>query len=153
MAPIVSEVDVARPPEEVFRYATDPARFGEWQSGVVSAHIEGDGAQAVGSRCVMTRRIGGSDRTSTSEITELSPPRTWTVCGIDGPVRADVTVIVDPRQDGTKAHVTIEVDFRGSGMGKLILPMVLREARKEVPQSCQQLKSRLESGSAAPAEP
>jgi hypothetical protein len=101
MAPIVSEVDVARPPEEVFRYATHPARFGEWH----------------------------------------------------GPVRADVAVIVDPSQDGTQAHVTIEVDFRGSGMGKLILPMVLREARKEVPQSCQQLKFRLESGLAAPAEP
>ncbi len=87
MAPIVSEVDVARPPDEVFRYVTDPARFGEWQSGVISAHIEGGAPQAVGSRCVMTRRIGGSDRTSTSEITELSP------------------------------HVTIQVDFRGQGTG------------------------------------
>jgi uncharacterized protein YndB with AHSA1/START domain len=37
----VSEVDVARPPGEVFSYVTDPARFGEWQSGVVSAHLEG----------------------------------------------------------------------------------------------------------------
>ena len=90
MAPIVSEVDVARPPEEVFRYVTDPSRFGEWQSGVVSAHIDPDGPQEVGSRCVMTRRIGGTDRTTTSEITELSPPRTWAIRGIDGPVRADV---------------------------------------------------------------
>ncbi len=62
-------------------------------------------------------------------------------------------VAVDPRQDGTQAHVTIQVDFRGYGMGKLIMPMVVREARNEVPQSCQQLKSRLESGSGAPAEP
>jgi len=151
MAPIVSEVDIARPPEEVFRYATDPARFGEWQSSVISAHIEGDGPQAVGSRCVMTRRIGGSDRTSTSEITELSSPRTWVIRGIDGPVRADVAVIVDPRQDGTQAHVTIQVDFRGHGMGKLIVPVVLREAGKEVSESCQQLKSRLETGSGTAA--
>ena len=153
MAPIVSEVDVARPPEEVFRYVTDPSRFGEWQSGVVSAHIDPDGPQAVGSRCVMTRRIGGTDRTTTSEITELSPPRTWTIRGIDGPVRADVAVAVDPRQDGTQAHVTIQVDFRAYGMGKLIMPMVVREARKEVPESCELLKSRLESGSGAAAEP
>ena len=151
MAPIVSEVDIARPPDEVFRYATDPARFGEWQSSVISAHIEGDGPQAVGSRCVMTRRIGGSDRTSTSEITELTPPRMWAVRGIDGPVRADVTVLVDPRLDGTQAHVTIQVDFRGHGMGKLIVPMVFREAGQEVSESCQQLKSRLETGPAAAA--
>ena len=153
MAPIVSEVDVARPPEEVFRYVIDPSRFGEWQSGVVSARIDPDGPQAVGSRCVMTRRIGGSDRTSTSEVTEISPPRKWVIHGIDGPIRADVMVAVDPRQDGTQAHVTIQVDFRGYGMGKLIMPMVVREARNEVPQSCQLLKSRLENGSGAPAAP
>jgi uncharacterized protein YndB with AHSA1/START domain len=153
MAPIVSEVDVTRPPEEVFRYVTDPSRFGEWQSGVVSAHIDPDGPQEVGSRCVMTRRIGGSDRTTTSEITELSPPRTWTIRGIDGPIRADIAVAVDPRQDGTQAHVTIQVDFRAYGMGKLVMPVVVREARKEVPESCELLKSRLENGSGAAAEP
>ena len=150
MAPIVAEVDVARPPDEVFRYVTDPSRFGEWQSGVVSAHIEGDGAPAVGSLCIMTRRIGGSNRTSTSEITQLSPPRTWAIRGIDGSIRANVTVTVDPRQDGTQAHVAIHLDFLGHGMGKLIVPMAVREARKEVPQSCQKLKSRLESGSGDP---
>ncbi len=72
----------------------------------------------------------------------------WAVRGIDGPVRADVTVLVDPRLDGTQAHVTIQVDFRGHGMGKLIVPMVFREAGQEVPESCRQLKSRLETGPA-----
>jgi carbon monoxide dehydrogenase subunit G len=146
VAPIVSEVDVARPPDEVFRYVTDPSRFGEWQSGVVSAHIEGDGPPAVGSLCIMTRRIGGSDRTSTSEITELSPPRRWAIRGIDGPIRANVTVTVAARQADEGAHVAIEVDFQGYGMGKMILPVVVREARKEVPESVQKLKSRLEAG-------
>jgi len=145
VAPIVTEVDVARPPDEVFRYVTDPSRFGEWQSGVVSAHIEGNG-QAVGSRCVMTRRIGGRDRTSTSEITQISPPRKWAIHGIDGPIRADVTVTVDPRQDGTQAHVAIELDFHGYGIGKMILPMVVRQAHTEARQSSQKLKSRLEAG-------
>jgi uncharacterized protein YndB with AHSA1/START domain len=145
VAPIVAEVDVARPADEVFQYVTDPARFGEWQSGVVSAHIEGAGPQAVGSLCVMVRRIGGSDRASTSKITELSPPHRWAIQGIDGPIRANVAVTVDPRQDGAQAHVAIELDFTGHGVGKLILPVVIREARKEVPESCQKLKSRLES--------
>jgi len=144
VAPIVVEVDVARPPDEVFRYVTDPSRFGEWQEGVVSAHIEGDG-QAIGARCIMTRRIGGKDRTSTSEITQLSPPRTWAIHGIDGPVRADVSVTVDPRQDGSQSHVAIQLDFRGYGIGKLIVPVMLPEARKETLQSCQKLKNVLES--------
>jgi uncharacterized protein YndB with AHSA1/START domain len=31
MAPIVSTIDVARPPADVFSYVTDPSGFHEWQ--------------------------------------------------------------------------------------------------------------------------
>jgi len=143
---VAADVAISRPPAEVFSYVTDPARFGEWQSGVVSGHIEGDQPPRVGSRCIMTRRIGGSDRTSTSEITELAPPRTWAIRGLDGPVRADVKVSVDPVNDGQGSHVAIQLDFHGHGMGRMLMPMVMRQAREEVPRSCQKLKARLEGG-------
>jgi uncharacterized protein YndB with AHSA1/START domain len=145
MAPIVAQVNVDRPPAEVFAYATDPSRFGEWQSGVVSGHIEGDGPTRVGSKCVMTRRVGGSVRTSVSEVTEVSPPRSWAVHGLDGPVRADVSVTVDPVSDGLGSHVTIRLDFRGYGAGAMLMPLVMRQARKEVPRSCENLRRRLET--------
>jgi hypothetical protein len=61
-----------------------------------------------------------------------------------------VSVTVEPRQDGTEAHVALELEFRGSGFGKLIVPVVIREARKEVPLSCQKLKARLENGPDVP---
>jgi hypothetical protein len=146
MTLVVSDVVIARPPAEVFPYVTDPSRFGEWQSGVVAGHVEGDGPPGVGSKCVTTRRIGGANRTSTAEITQLTPPRAWAVHGIDGPIRADVNVTVDPVGDGAASHVTIKVDFHGYGIGKILLPMVVRQARGENPRSCQNLKTRLESG-------
>jgi uncharacterized protein YndB with AHSA1/START domain len=31
----VSTIEIARPPQEVFTYVTDPARFAEWQYDVV----------------------------------------------------------------------------------------------------------------------
>lgn len=31
-------LEVDRPPAEVFQYATDPAKFHEWQQGVVSGN-------------------------------------------------------------------------------------------------------------------
>jgi uncharacterized protein YndB with AHSA1/START domain len=43
MPPIVSSIDIARPPDEVFAYATDPSRFAEWQRDVVRVRIEGHG--------------------------------------------------------------------------------------------------------------
>lgn len=72
----------------------------------------------------------------TSEITHIDPPRTWGVRGIDGPIRATVNVTVDPLDDGRRARVTksIELDFEGHGIGKLLVPLVVRrEARKEMP--------------------
>ncbi len=145
MAEIVSRVDIGRGADEVFAYVTDPSRFGEWQDGVVEAHIEGDGTQRAGSLCVMTRQIGGKDRTSTSEITEISPPRTWAIRGIDGPIRVNVRVSVDPIGDGTRSRVTIRVEFTGYGIGRLIVPVAIGQARKEVPESCEKLKKRLEN--------
>jgi hypothetical protein len=129
----------------VFAYATDPSRFGEWQSGVASGHIEGDGPTQVGSKCIMTRRVGGTMRTSVSEVTDVSPPRSWAVRGLDGPVRADVSVTVDPVDDGAGSRVTIRLDFHGYGAGAMLVPLVLRQARKEVPRSCENLRRRLEN--------
>ena len=142
MAPIVSDIDIARPPDGVFAYATDPLRFKEWQRGIVGVRTEG--TVGVGGRCIITRRIAGSERSSTSEITEFSPPAAWAVHGIDGPIRADVKIRIEPRGGGSQSHLTINLDFAGFGVGKMILPMVVRQARKEVPQNCQKLKELLE---------
>jgi hypothetical protein len=38
MPAIVTIAEIGRPAAEVFAYATDPARFSEWQQGVVEGH-------------------------------------------------------------------------------------------------------------------
>jgi hypothetical protein len=58
MAAIVGSIEIARRPEDVFAYATDSSRFPEWQASVVSVRQEGPGPLAVGSRAVVTRRLG-----------------------------------------------------------------------------------------------
>jgi hypothetical protein len=75
-------VEVERPADQAFAYATDPAKFSEWQGGVVSGSMESIGTPAVGDHCRMTRRIGGADRPSTSVPVRLDPPGAWSVHGI-----------------------------------------------------------------------
>lgn len=150
MAPIVTSADIDRPASEVFAYATDPARFSEWQKGVVDGHMDGpangSGAPGVGAKCVTTRRIGGADRPSTSELVHSGPPRTWGVRGTDGPIRAAVDVLVEPITD-SRSRLTISVDFAGHGIGKVLVPlMVRREARKEMPDNMAALKQKMEAG-------
>jgi uncharacterized protein YndB with AHSA1/START domain len=144
VAPIVSITDIARPPEEVFSYITDPARFSEWQQGVTGGQLEGDGPPSVGSICTMTRRMGGAEHTITSEITEISPPKMWVVRGIDGPIRATISVAVEPLDKSQRSRVTVQLDFEGHGISKLITPMVVRQAQKEAITNSRKLKERLE---------
>jgi hypothetical protein len=152
MAPITVSIDVDRPAEELFAYATDPSRFSEWQKGVVSGHMESGGTTQVGDRCVSTRRIGRADRASTSTVTRYEPPRQWSVRGIDGPIRAMVDVVVEPRS-ATSAHLTISLEFEGHGIGRLLVPLlVTREARHEMPANLAALKARLEDEDAASRE-
>jgi uncharacterized protein YndB with AHSA1/START domain len=145
MAPLVSTIDITRPQDEVFAYVTDPATFAEWQAGVLGGSIEGGAAPAVGSKCITTRRIGGAQRESTSKITTLDPPTSWAVRGVDGPIRAIVNVTVEPL-NGARSWVTIELDFEGHGIGKLLVPLVVRrQARNEMPSNCRRLKQRIEA--------
>ncbi|WP_208874950.1 SRPBCC family protein [Streptomyces armeniacus] len=58
MAPIVSEIEIDRPPEAVFAYATDPLRFAEWQNDVVEVRLAGGGPPGVGTRFTTVRRVG-----------------------------------------------------------------------------------------------
>jgi len=146
MPPIVSRVEITRPPDEVFTYVTDPSRFPEWQHDVVSVRIEGDGRPGVGSRFTTTRRIGGVERTMTQEITEVSPPRSWVVHGVDGPIRPNANVTVEPLDDGARSRVTFALDFEGHGIGKPLLPAVRRQTLKVAPTSYRNLKERLERG-------
>jgi uncharacterized protein YndB with AHSA1/START domain len=144
MPPIVTTAEIGRPAIEVFAYATDPARFSEWQKGVVDGHMDGP-ADMAGATCKMTRRIGGANRTSTSELVHVDPPRSWRVEGRDGPVRAAVDVLVEPVTDA-RSRLTITVDFTGHGIGKLMVPFMVRpEARKEMPENMAALKRRMEA--------
>jgi uncharacterized protein YndB with AHSA1/START domain len=148
MPPIVTTAEIERPASEVFAYATDPARFSQWQKGVVDGHMDGPagGTPAVGTKCVTTRRIGGANRPSTSELTHIDPPRAWGVRGTDGPIRAAVDVLVEP-VTGSRSRLTISVDFTGYGIGKILVPlMVRREARKEMPANMTALKHKMEAG-------
>jgi uncharacterized protein YndB with AHSA1/START domain len=146
MAPITRSIEIARRPEDVFAYLDDLERHGEWQSEIVSARVDTEGPTRVGSRATETRRVGKREQTMTYEVTEHDPPRVFAFHGIDGPVRVVGRGTVEPVGDGSSSRVTIVLDFEGHGMGKLLLPIVRRQARKAVPKNQQRLKERLEGG-------
>jgi uncharacterized protein YndB with AHSA1/START domain len=145
MSPITSHIEIARPAEEVFAYATDPSRFCQWQDDVVSVTVEAGQAPGVGSRFTTIRRMGRGERAMTQEITESRPPTNWAAHGVDGPVRPLVDMTVEPLADNTRSRITVAMDFEAHGIGKLLVPLIVRrQAARRAPHSYRRLKEQLE---------
>jgi hypothetical protein len=50
--------------------------------------------------------------------------------------RSPVAVTVEPRPGGAESKLTIELDFTGHGIGKLLVPLVVRrQAAREMPEN------------------
>ncbi|MFF6916750.1 SRPBCC family protein [Streptomyces sp. NPDC012466] len=145
MAIIRESIDVDCRPEEVYQYVMDASRMPEWQLSAVSAERLDEGPVGVGTKVRVTRHVGRRVMPMTMEVTEYDPPRSWGMRGVDGPVRAHVHGEVEPYDQGRRSHVTIDMHFEGHGMGKVMVPLVVRpQVRKELPRNEQLLKDRLE---------
>jgi len=148
MSDIRESIEIDRTAEDVFAYLDEHERHKEWQDQIVSARVESDGPIRVGTRVIETRRMPGGERDFSYEITEHDPPRRSAFRVLNGPVRAKGVITVEPLGE-SRSRVTLELDFEGSGAGRLLLPVVRREARKQVPKDQQKLKQQLESGAAS----
>ena len=146
---IRESIDISRSPEDVFAYIDDLTKHGEWQEQVVSAKVDSDGPTKVGTRSTETRKIGGREQEMTYEVTEHNPPQVFGFRGVDGSIRAVGRATIEPLDDGARSRVTLDLDFEGHGMGKLMLPMVRSQAGKQVPKDQARLKQMLESDTPA----
>ena len=146
MAEITSSVEINRSPEEVFAYLSDLGRHGEWQEMIKEAEVLTEGPTRVGSRAKDLRKPPfGPAVWATYEITEFDPPRLAAFRGVDGPIRAVGKVTVEP--SGSGSRLTLEFDAEPHGfMGRLLMPMVRKQMRAQVPKDQQRLKERLEAG-------
>jgi uncharacterized protein YndB with AHSA1/START domain len=145
MPPTVLSIEIDRSPEDVFAYATDPPRFPEWQRDVVRVEMDGD-PQSVGSRFTTIRRFAGAEQRLVQEVSDVAPPTRWAARAISGPVRPDASPTVEPLEGGALVRLTFSIDYEASGVGKVILPLVIRQTRSAAPASFRRLKERLEVG-------
>ena len=148
MAAIKESVEIARSPEDVFAYLDDYPRHREWQTNLVSAHVDGEGPIGVGTKITEVRRMGKREQPVSIEITEHDPPRSFAFRGTEGPIRPVGRGTVEPVGDGSSSRFTLELDLVGHGFGKIIAPMARKQAAAQVPINQQKLKELLESGKA-----
>lgn len=121
---------VARPPEVVFDYLTDPANLPKWQTVNRGAEQLTDGPRGLGSR--FRERVNpplGREFEQVTEFREFDRPRRVHVHVVEGPYPIDGTWIFEPDADGTRVHFTAEGELAGMMklFGPLAAPLLARQ--------------------------
>ena len=145
MEPIVVQIDIDRPPADVYTYATDPRHFPEWQKDVAAAKVTDGAPGALGSTFDTIRHFAGMQQSLTQEVTEADPPTRWASRGVNGAIRANGAVTIAPLNGGRSSRITFSITFDSGWLGKAVMPMVLRQTKAGAPKSFQNLKQILES--------
>jgi uncharacterized membrane protein len=145
---VTERIEIGRPAAEVFAYLDDLRNQPEWQTGVLSVRVEDGDPTRVGTRVVEERRVGGGTRTVRYEVTEHVPGRGFAFRGGGGPLEVAAAITVEPMGDD-RCAVTAEFRFGASGTARLMLPMVRREAQRQVPQDQARLRDVLEGRAGA----
>lgn len=147
MATFVIETFVARPPGQVFEYLRDVSHEAEWQSEHVSEVIvEPPGPAKQGTLYHKIRRTRFGEMRFTEKITEMDEStRRWSDLTLTGPFRGttgDWQILSE--SDG--ATVRLSVKMHAPGLGRLLLPLIERSARKDLQREFSKLKEILEGG-------
>lgn len=144
MEPIVVQVDIDRPPADVYAYATDPRQFPEWQKDVAAVKVTDGAPGALNSTFDTVRHFAGMQQSLTQEVIEAEPPNRWASRGVTGAIRANAAVTIAPLNGGRSSRVTFSITYDSGWLGKAVMPMVVRQTKAGAPKSFKLLKQILE---------
>lgn len=139
---VVAEVQIERPVAEVFEFVADMTNAPTWQSGLHLVQRIPPGPVRVGSEHVFERRFAGRMLTSRNRITELRPPTRMAFEIPEGWLSGRAAYEVTPTTGGSR--VSCRMEFRASGLGHLLEPLLARVLSHDSRRSDQRLKALLE---------
>jgi uncharacterized protein YndB with AHSA1/START domain len=135
------EIDIDRPPEDVFALLTDVGRLPEWQASAVSA--EAAGPMGEGTRIRETRRLFGREHRVVHEVAAFDPPHRFDVRSVEGPLPLTVSHTLEPSGGGT--HLEVVGEAKPKGMLRFAAGAAAKAAETEFRRDFERLKELLES--------
>ena len=136
------QIDIDRPPEDVFALLTDIGRLPEWQGSAVSAAAEG--AVGGGARFRETRRFLGREFRVVHEVTAYDPPNRFDIESVEGPMPLNISHMLEPSGGGT--HLEVVGEAKPKGMLRFAAAGVAKSAEAEFRRDFEKLKELLEKG-------
>jgi hypothetical protein len=144
---VLSEIEIARPPDEVAAFAADPVNATSWYENIESVKPKYAGPPAIGSRAAFTARFLGRSLTYTYEIRELEPGRRLVMSTDEGPFPMETTYTwAETAAGGTL--MTLRNRGEPSGFAGMAAPLMERAMRRANRKDLTRLKRLLEAEAA-----
>ena len=143
---------VARPPEAVFDYLTDPSKLPEWQTSKTSVEPLTDGPPRLGTRVrERTKPPGGKEFEQIVEFTAFDRPRRVRTHIVEGPYPVDGEWSFEPDGAGTRVHFVAEGPLKGAM--RLLGPIATRMIDRQFRGYHENLRRHVEAGQVHDREP
>lgn len=143
---IVSVVDIARSPPEVFAYVTTPGHWPEWHPSSLAVSGAVDHPLQIGESVIEDFQVAGRRGRVTWRVIAREPDRLWRIAGnIEGRESGAVSYSLTSTATGT--HFVREFEYRTPNLLFALLNRLSLRSRIEAEsaQAVRQLKERLES--------
>jgi hypothetical protein len=138
----MTEIEIARPREEVAAYAADPDNATSWYENIESVERELREPFAVGSRVTFVARFLGRRLRYTYGVRELVPGKRLVMSTTEGPFPMETTYIWEDRPAGTR--MTLRNRGQPRGVWSIASPFIARGVRRANERDLMRLKAILE---------
>ena len=145
MARMEKSVDINRPVEEVFAYATDIKNWPKWHETILEAEQTSPGDLGVGTTFRGKGSMEGRTSEFTGKMTEYHPYKRSCKIMDFGNFTNEDELTFDPTNGGTRFTLAYDVKIRG--FAKLLSSRINSAIRKELEQAVSSLKTILETQS------
>jgi uncharacterized membrane protein len=144
---VETQIEIARPREEVAAYAADPDNATSWYENIKAVEWETPRPLAPGSRVAFVARFMGRLLSYTYEISELAPGERLVMSTSEGPFPMETTYTWEDAPDG---GTRMRLRNRGepTGFKHLAAPLMARAMRRANEKDLARLRRLLERGRA-----
>ena len=123
---VTAEVRIARDPQAVWDYMTDPGHEPQWIGGLKTSRLIGDPPLREGSRVERVAGFLGRRIEYVNEVTQLEPPRLLDMRSVKAPFPMHITYTLEGERE-----TTVRNHVRGGGP-RLFAPLVRRNIQRDL---------------------
>ena len=144
MVDVVTEIEIARPRDEVAAYASDPDNATRWYRNIESVEWKTAPPLAVGSRIAFVARFLGRRMAYTYEVREIVPGERFVMSTAQGPFPMETTYTWADTPDGG-TPMTLRNRGEPAGFSKIGAPVMAMAMRRANWNDLREIKRILEA--------